>query len=81
MPAADTVPPKAELATPPKAETVTPPKADLATPPNYRHANWIGGHGASWQTGRHSYGFEGFFAGCHYSGHAGRHGYHLDKVC
>jgi hypothetical protein len=63
---------------PPKG---VPPKAESITPPNYHQANWNGGHGASWQVGRHTYGFEGFFHGCHYTGHAGPHGYHLDKVC
>jgi hypothetical protein len=64
----------------PAPDTV-PPKSEPATPPNYHRATWNNGHGASWQTGRHSYGFEGFFRGCHYSGTAGPHGYHLDKVC
>jgi hypothetical protein len=58
-----------------------PTKTESIIPPGYHQANWKDGHGASWQAGRHTYGFEGYFGGCHYTGHAGPHGYHLDKVC
>jgi len=73
--------PRAEVVAPPKAEVPPPPAKEAVAPPNTRHASWIGGHGSRWQTGPHSYGFEGYFAGCHYVGHAGPHGYHLDKLC
>ena len=50
--------------------------------PEYRSASWwYGGHGSSWRIGNHTYAFEGTFLGCHYEGHAGPHGHHLDRVC
>ena len=77
----DATPPKAELDTPPKADLATPPKPEPVHTPGYREASWRGGHGSTWKTGWRSYGFEGFYGGCHYFGHAGPHGYHLDKEC
>jgi hypothetical protein len=49
--------------------------------PEYHSASWYGGHGSSWRIGNRTYGFQGTLWGCHYAGHAGPHGYHLDKVC
>ncbi len=49
--------------------------------PNVRHAEWKGGHGSSWKTGRNRYGFQGSFGGCRYHGFAGPNGYHIEKSC
>lgn len=97
VPAVDTPAPTTPPTTPaPQAEVTTPaptpapgPKAEVAPAPtptpapkaDIHEATWKNGHGSSWKIGPHTYGFEGFFGGCHYTGHAGPHGYHLDKAC
>jgi hypothetical protein len=72
---------KAEVTTPAPAPETKTDKAEVAPKADVHEATWKNGHGSSWKIGPHKYGFEGFFGGCHYTGHAGPHGYHLDKVC
>lgn len=55
--------------------------AKPAKPAGYRTAKYAGGAGATWKTGRDAYGFMGSYGGCRYNGHAGPHGYRIDRAC
>ncbi|WP_375466373.1 translation initiation factor IF-2 [uncultured Methylobacterium sp.] len=65
-----------QAAAPATASQGTPVK-----PVGYRTAKYTGGEGATWKTGRDTHGFMGSYGGCKYSGHAGPHGYKIDRVC
>lgn len=66
----------------PRAERPARPQRRVARAPReHRAATYPGGRGASWKTGRDSYGFGGTFGGCRFRGHAGPNGYQLDRNC
>ncbi|MGY2046648.1 translation initiation factor IF-2 [Methylobacterium sp. JK268] len=67
----------------PRREVVQAPPTvrNPVRPVGRRSAQWKGGGGSTWKTGKNAYGFEGKFGGCHFSGLSGPHGFKLDRAC
>ncbi|WP_375456125.1 translation initiation factor IF-2 [uncultured Methylobacterium sp.] len=72
---------EAAQASPSPKPAEAPQAAAPAKPAGYRTATYAGGAGATWKTGRDAYGFMGSYGGCRYKGHAGPHGYRIDRAC